>query len=361
VTEGTDATSQDDGQLRPADDRRYDVVVVGGGPAGLSGALSLGRARRSVVVVDAGDPRNAPATGVHNYLAREGVPPADLLAAGRAEIAAYGVRVISGTATNARRRNEPSDTDISEFEVDLADGRAVRGRRLLVTTGLVDELPQVAGLAERWGRDVLHCPYCHGWEMRDRKIGVLATGPMAVQKALLWRQWSPHITLLLPTAAEPTDQQCEELAARDIAVVHGQVAALEIRDDRLTGVRLDDGQFIAIQALAVSPHFTARSGFLAGLQLAPADLEVDGYVLASRIPADAMGATSVPGVWVAGNVADPYAHVLSSAAGGLTAGAAINADLIAEDTRLAVTAYRAERETGFRPANRGSGDWPLTG
>ena len=166
-------------------DRSYDVVVVGGGAAGLSGALALARARRSVLVIDAGAPRNAPAGHVHNYLGREGTPPAELLAIGRAEVAGYGGEIVD--RHRHVRRQAPGT---ARFRVTLADGATVRARRLLVTTGLVDELPDVPGLAERWGRDVLHCPYCHGWEVRDQAIGVLATGPLAVHQALLWRQWS---------------------------------------------------------------------------------------------------------------------------------------------------------------------------
>src|SRR6478609_7501334 len=154
-------------------DERYDVVVVGGGAAGLSGALTLARARRRVLVVDAGEPRNAPAGHVHNYLAREGTPPADLLAAGRAEVAGYGGAVVQGRVTTAERRDDGT------FRVTLEDGRRTDARRLLVTTGLVDELPDIPGVAQRWGRDVLHCPFCHGWETRDRAIGVLATGPQS--------------------------------------------------------------------------------------------------------------------------------------------------------------------------------------
>src|SRR5918995_2490654 len=159
----------------------YDVVVVGGGAAGLSGALMLARSRRSVVVVDAGAPRNAPAAGVHGLLAREGMPPGELFERGRAEVRSYGGSVVEGEVVSAER-------DGDGFTVGLADRRTVRARRLLVTTGLVDELPDVPGLRERWGRDVLHCPYCHGWEARDQAIGVLACGPIAGHPALLFRQ-----------------------------------------------------------------------------------------------------------------------------------------------------------------------------
>lgn len=315
-------------------DAKYDVVVVGGGAAGLSAGLALGRARRSVLVLDAGSPRNAPAGHVHNYLAREGTTPGDLLAAGRAEVIGYGGEVVTGTVVSA------SPVAGDGFEVALADGRTVLGRRLLVTTGLVDELPTVTGLAERWGRDVLHCPYCHGWEVRDQALGILATSPMAMHHALLFRQWSADVTLFLNGRPALGDDESEQLAARGIAVVEGEVEALEVDDDRITGVRLRSGEVVPRQALVVAPRFTARAEVLSSLGLKVTELEMGGHVLGTYVAADASGATSVPGVWVAGNVADLMAQVISSAAGGLKTAAAINSDLIAEDTRLAVAAYR---------------------
>ncbi|MGI8700551.1 MAG: NAD(P)/FAD-dependent oxidoreductase [Nocardioidaceae bacterium] len=235
---------------------RYDVVVIGGGAAGLSGALALARARRSVLVVDGAEPRNAPADAVHNYLGREGSPPGELLATGRAEVAGYGATVVTATVLTVRRLDGPLDRATGGFAVDLADGRAVRARRLLVTTGLVDELPQVPGLAQRWGHDVLHCPYCHGWEVRDKAIGVLATSPLAAEQALMWRQWSDDVTLLLHTTDDVTDAEAEQLAARDVAVVTGKVMSLEVHDDALTGVRLSSGQSVQLQALVVAPRRT---------------------------------------------------------------------------------------------------------
>ncbi|MGC9669472.1 FAD-dependent oxidoreductase [Planosporangium sp. 12N6] len=324
-------------------DETYDVVVVGGGAAGLSGALALVRARRSVLVVDAGEPRNAPAGHVHNYLAREGTPPADLVAAGRDEVTRYGGEVVAGRVDAATKDGEG-------FAVTLDGGRTVRARRLLVATGLVDELPDVPGLAERWGRDVLHCPYCHGWEVRDRRIGVLATGPLAAHQAHLWRQWSRHVLLLLHHAPAPDAGEAERLAAREIAVVPGPVVGLEVTGDALTGVRLASGEVVELDALVVAPRFTARAGALESLGLTPVDVEVDGYVIGRQIPADPTGATAVPGVWVAGNVADVRAQVIAAAAAGVTAGAAINADLVAEDTRDAVDAYRHRVHTMFDEA-----------
>ncbi|HKT01595.1 MAG TPA: FAD-dependent oxidoreductase [Rugosimonospora sp.] len=317
----------------------YDVVVIGGGAAGLSGAKALARARRSVLVVDSGQPRNAPAGHVHNYLAGEGTPPAELLAAGRAELASYGGEMLTGEVASVA----------PGFVVTLAGGRAVRARRLLVATGLVDELPEVPvhGLAERWGRDVLHCPYCHGWEVRDRRIGVLASGPVGVPQALLWRQLSPHVLLLLHGGPAPGPEDAERLAARGVTVVPEPVAGLDLAGDALAGVRLDTGEVVTLDAVAVATRMRARTGVLEQLGLKPVDVELDGQVLGSHIPADANGATAVPGVWVAGNVADIRAQVLTSAAAGLTAGAAINADLVAEDTRLAVADFRERVRTMF--------------
>ncbi|WP_431975270.1 FAD-dependent oxidoreductase [Micromonospora haikouensis] len=323
-------------------DEAYDVVVVGGGAAGLSGALALARARRSVLVVDAGQPRNAPAGHVHNYLGREGTPPAELVAAGRDEVTRYGGEIVAGRVEAAARED-------TGFVVTLDGGREVRARRLLVATGLVDELPDLPGLAERWGRDVLHCPYCHGWEVRDRRIGVLATGPTAVHQAELWRQWSPHVLLLLHDATLAAEDT-ERLAAREITVVADRVAAVEITDDILTGVRLASGEVVALDAVVVAPRFTARAEVLESLGCKPVDVEFGGRVIGTQVPADPTGATAVPGVWVAGNVADVRAQVVASAAAGLAAGAAINADLVAEEGRAAVDAYRERTRTMFEEA-----------
>ena len=318
-------------------DERYDVVVIGGGAAGLSGAVALARSRRSVLVIDAGAPRNAPAGHIHNYLGREGTPPAELLEIGRAELAGYGGTVATDTVTAA-------DPVTDGFRVRLAGGGSVHARRLLVTTGLVDELPDVDGLAARWGRDVLHCPYCHGFEVRDQAIGVLATGPAAMHHVQLFRQLSNDVTLFLHTGPEPTDEEWEQLAARGIAVVDGEVAGVEVTGDRLTGVRLRSGKVVARQALVVAPRFTARGGAGSGVPavagLATSEVRMGEYLIGTQVDTDPTGATSVPGVWAAGNVADVMAQVVASAAAGMKAGAVINADLVAQDVRAAVAARR---------------------
>ena len=312
------------------DETTVDVLVVGGGAAGLSGALTLARARRSVVVLDAGEPRNAPAEGVHGFLSRDGVPPRELLGIGAEEVAGYGGRVLHARAVSAGRDGE-------RFVVGTDDGRTFAARRLLVTTGLVDELPGIPGLRERFGRDVLHCPYCHGWEVRDEPIGVLGTGPMAMHQTLLFRQLSDRVTLFLNTAPDPTDEEWEQLAARDVAVVEGPVVGLETEDGRLSGVRLAGGTVVPVRALVVMPRFVARSEVLAGLGLHATE---HPRGVGTRIEADPSGATAVPGVWVAGNVTDPVANVVAAAAAGAGAAAAINADLVAADTAAAVRRRR---------------------
>jgi thioredoxin reductase len=307
----------------------YDVVVVGGGAAGLSGALMLARVRRSVVVIDAGAPRNAPAAGVHGLLAADGIRPAELLERGRAEVRRYGGQVVAAEVTTVAR-------DTEGLSVALADARSVRARRLLVATGLVDELPDVPGVRERWGRDVVHCPYCHGWELRDQAIGVLASGPMSTHQALLFRQLSDDVTYLTHTMP-PNHEDAEQLAARGIRVVDGEVASIEVVEDRLTGVRLRDGTVVDRDALVVSTRMVARAGFLAALGLRPVE-HPSG--VGAHIPADPTGRTDAPGVWVAGNVTDLAAQVGTSAAAGALAAAQVNADLVAEETRQAVAAHQ---------------------
>jgi thioredoxin reductase len=212
----------------------------------------------------------------------------------------------------------------------------VRARRLLVATGARDELPDVPGLPERWGRDVVHCPYCHGWEVRDRRIGVLATGPMATHQALLFRQLSDQVTMLAHTAG-PNIQERERLAARAISVIEGKVVQVESGLAGLTGVRLADGRLIQLDALVVASKPVARVEFLAPLGITPQPVRVGDQVVATAIETDRTGASTVPGLWAAGNVTDPMAQVVSSAAAGLMAGAAINGDLVAEDTDRAVS------------------------
>ncbi|MBS2962311.1 NAD(P)/FAD-dependent oxidoreductase [Actinocrinis puniceicyclus] len=320
-------------------DESYDVVVVGGGAAGLSGAVALARSRRSVLVIDAGDPRNAAASHVHQFLTRDGTPPARFLALGRDEVHRYGGRVENGLVTGIGR-------DGDRFRVEIG-GRAVTARRILLATGLRDELPDVPGLAERWGVDVLHCPYCHGWEVRDQRIGVLADSAAAIHQVLLFRQLSARVMLLQHSAPELSDAVREQLRALGVVLVEGRVAEVESDESGLTGVRLADGTRVALDALVVAPRFTARTELAESLGLAPAEVQSAGQVIGTRIEAEETGATGVPGVWVAGNLAAVQAQVVSCAAAGLSAGASINADLVMEDAARAVEVAREHGEQAW--------------
>ncbi|MEX5296518.1 NAD(P)/FAD-dependent oxidoreductase [Kocuria sp. CPCC 205268] len=307
----------------------HDVVVVGGGAAGLSAAVALARSLRSVVVVDAGQPRNAPAGGAHNLLGREGIAPLELLATGRREAEQYGARIVADRAVTARAEE-------GGFAVGLAGGGVLRGRRLLLATGLVDELPDVPGVAELWGRSVLHCPYCHGWEVRGRRIGVLGASPMSIHQTLLFRQLSEDVTFFPHRMDDPGAEAWEQLAALGVRVVEGPVQRLRAEGDALRAVVLGDGQEIAVDAVVVAPRFVARAELYE--QLGGTLTE---HPVGQLIATGPMGSTPVPGMWAAGNAGDLSAMVSSAAGAGTGAAAAINADLVAEDAAAAVRARAA--------------------
>jgi thioredoxin reductase len=296
----------------------YDVVVIGGGAAGLSAALVLGRARRRVAVIDAGSPRNAPAAHMQGFLSRDGMPPADFLAAGRVEVSRYGVELMEDAVVGVEKG----------FFARLAGGRVLEARRVLVATGVRDELPDIPGVQERWGRDLLHCPYCHGWEVRDQAIGILGTRPDSIQHALLARQWSDDIVFFAHTVNPSTDE-LEQMQASGVQVVRGEVAHLVVEADHLTGVALVDGRVIPRTAVLIRPvNVPHADGLLAGLEC---DVDAAGFAIV-----DATGLTSTVGVWAAGNVVDPRFQVITSAGAGSAAAIAINADLVRDDVDRAV-------------------------
>ncbi|XRQ08625.1 NAD(P)/FAD-dependent oxidoreductase [Actinomadura welshii] len=311
-----------------------DVVVIGGGAAGLNGALMLARSRRSVTVIDGGTPRNAPAEAMHGFIALDGMPPTEILQRGREQVRRYGGRVVLAEVASAEPAAPAAGGDL-RFTVTLADGRAVTARRLLVATGLRDVLPEIPGLAEHWGRGVVHCPYCHGWEVRDEPIGVLATGPASVHHALLFRQLTGDLVYFTRGTALDDDTRAR-FAARSIRVVDTDVAeVVKDADGGVAGVRLADGAFTARRVLAVATRMQARTEGLSGLKLPMEDLP-DGR--GRRFVSGMAGTTEVPGVWVAGNATDLAAQVGASAAAGALAAAHINSVLVAADTDAALAA-----------------------
>ncbi|MFH9413842.1 NAD(P)/FAD-dependent oxidoreductase [Streptomyces rochei] len=304
---------------------RYDVVVVGGGAAGLSAALVLGRSRLRTLVVDAGEPRNAPSDHMQGFLTRDGMAPAEFLALGREEIARYGVELVRDRAVDVAREED--------FTVSLASGRSVRARRLVVTTGLKDELPEVPGVAERFGRDVLHCPFCHGWEVRDERFGVLAASPMSVHQALMVSGWSDDVVLFLHRVAEEelSDEDLRRLAAAGVKVVPGEVAGLRVEEDRLTGVRLADGTAHDRSVVFVAPKAVPQTGLMERLGAELQETPFGAYPVV-----DATGRTSVPGLWTAGNALGFAEQVIHAASGGYRAASAIVGDLIMSDLDAAI-------------------------
>ncbi|MGJ5749923.1 thioredoxin reductase [Streptomyces puniciscabiei] len=299
---------------------QYEVVVVGGGAAGLSAALVLGRARRRTLVVDAGEPRNAPSAHLQGYLSRDGMSPAEFLAVGREEIARYGVELVRDRAVDAAREED--------FTVALASGRSVRARQLVIATGSKDELPDVPGLAERFGRDVLHCPYCHGWEARDLPTGVLGTSPLSVHQALMITQWSKDVRFFLHEVGEPelTDDDLRRLATAGVTLVPGRVAELVVTGDRLTGVRLADGTVHDREVLYAAPRTVPHNDLLLRLGAEMRETPFGAYPVI-----DERGLTTVPGLWAAGNASGFAEQVINAASRGYRAGAAINGELLMAD------------------------------
>jgi thioredoxin reductase len=233
------------------------------------------------------------------------------------------------------------------FTLRLAGGRTVHARRLLLATGAVDELPEIAGARERWGRDFLHCPYCHGWELRDQPIGVLGTGAGSADYAQLLRQWSDDVIFFAHTYLI-TPSERAALGARGVQVVDGLVARFSVVDDRLSAVQLTDGDAIPRAAVFMRPALHPRNdGLIESLRC---DVDEGGFV---RV--DATGRTSTRGVFAAGNAANPRAQVITAAGEGSAAAIAINADLVEEDVRNARQSFAASRQTATRTTTKPKG------
>lgn len=312
-----------------------DVIVVGGGAAGLSAALILGRSRRSVLVVDAGEPRNAPAEGVHNYLGQEGASPFDLVRTGRAEVARYGVTVTDGRVVSASAA-PVTDGDPLGFHLTLDSGEVVSARRVVIAGGGVDVLPDVPGLAEHWGRGVVHCPFCHGWEVRDRRIGVLVATPAGAHQVQMFRALSDDVTAFVADPALLDDTVLAGFTARGVKVVHSTIARVLSEGDTLTGVELPDGTVVGLDALAAASRLEARVDWAVGLGLTPVDQEANGTRFGRVLAVDGLGKTDVAGVYAAGNVANAMLTVIGSAAAGTQTGAAVHGDLLQADVAAAL-------------------------
>ena len=291
----------------------HDVLIAGGGPAGLTAALVLARAGRGVLVLDAGRGRNAPAAHTHNVFTRDGMPPAELRRVGREQAEGYGARFLDVEAVHAA-------ADASGVRVRLADGAEVDAHRLLLATGVVDELPELPGLADAWGETVVHCPYCHGYELRGRPTAVLARGDQAVHVATLLLGWTDRVTLFSDGPAGLTDEQQAALAARGIALREDRLSALDVAGRQVRAVVLASGEQMDVSAVYVSPPQHLRGPLPDALGLARTD--------AGRVRVDEAYRTSAPNVWACGDMAAPMQAVQTAAASGMVAAAMINFDLV---------------------------------
>ena len=295
----------------------YDVVVVGGSWAGLAAATQLGRARRRVLVVDAGRPRNRFARSSHGFLGQDGRSPAEILETFRGQLLAYPtVRIHAGEVREAVQAGDAG------FTVDLSTGESLRARRLILATGVVDELPELPGLAERWGDTVLHCPYCHGYEVADGRLGMLAASEASLHKALLLPDWSADVTLFTNGAVTPDAGQRAALDRRGVRLETRGVEGVEGDAPSLSGVRLRDGELVPLDALFVDTRNRMASPLAERLGCA-----FEEGPMGPIVRTDDRRETTVPGVFCAGDAARAPHTATWAAADGVTAGVSAHQSL----------------------------------
>ena len=296
----------------------YDAVVIGGSYAGLSAAMQIARARRSVCVIDTGEPRNRFADASHGFLGQDGAAPESMIATARDQLAAYPtVRMIADMACDATRAD-------GGFAVTLASGETLTGRRLVLAFGISDVLPDVPGLCERWGDSVLHCPYCHGYEHRDGRLGVLWTAPLSAHQAALIADWGAT-TLYLDGNSLPEGDARTLLEQRGVSIETASIKELRGKDRTLTSLLLGDGREAAIDALFLAPGSKLNSPIAERLGCA-----LDDGPFGPIIRTDAAQLTSVPGVYAAGDIARAPHNATWASADGVTAGISLHQSLVFE-------------------------------
>jgi thioredoxin reductase len=286
----------------------FDVIVAGGGPAGLSAALMLGRCRRRVLVCDRGEPRNRRSTALHGYLTRDGIPPAEFNALGRTEVARYGVVQRDVGVADAVRVDDG-------FRIVLTDGNSAHARYLLLATGVVDELPRVPGIDECYGRSVFHCPYCDGWEWRDRRLAALGNGQRAARLALSLLTWSRRVLVCLDGGRIERSMQ-DRLRRNGVSLQRERVAALQQRSGRLEQIVFASGETVACDALFFATGQHAHDALAARLGCA--------FTRRGTVQTGGLSETNVPRLFVAGDASRDVQFVAVAAAEGAKAAVAIN-------------------------------------
>ena len=296
---------------------RHDALIVGGSFAGLSAAMQLARARRKVCVVDAGAPRNRFADASHGFFGQDGMPPRQMIADARDKLLAYpSVSFVEGMATAATADGAEG------FTVSLNNGEQLLARKLLLAFGVQDGLPDIPGLGERWGKSVLHCPYCHGYEFGDRPLGVLFHSAHPPDHALLIAEWGPT-TLFLNGEEGPDAEARARLQSRGVTIEPARIAGLEGQGTDLTAVRLDDGRRVPLEAMFVAPHTRPASPLAEQLGCV-----FDDGPMGKVLRVDAMKTTTVPGVYAAGDVAMAFSNATLASADGLFAGVSMHRALV---------------------------------
>ncbi len=295
---------------------RHDAIIIGGSFAGLSAAMYIARARRSVCIIDTGSPRNRFAAHSHGFFAQDGSEPGTMLATARSQVAAYPTATfIEGEAMSAARERDG-------FSVKLATGEVLDSAKLVLAFGISDELPAIPGLAERWGRSVLHCPYCHGFEFSGQRLGVLNVSPMSIHQAMLVAEWGPT-TVYLDGASEPDDASLAQLQKRGVAIEPAPVRALHGDGARLSSIDLADGRMSGVDALYLGPRTRLNSEIAQQLGCA-----TDAGPFGSFIRTDGAKMTTVSGVYAAGDVTRSAHNVTWASADGVTAGMAMHRSLV---------------------------------
>lgn len=320
---GTPGLARDRDEPRTTPDRRYDVVVVGGGPAGLSAALVLGRSCRKVLLCDSGSGRNAPAAGVHGYLSRDGTPPGELRRIAREQLQPYDVEVRTGEVTDARKVGDG-------FAVTLDGGEVVGCRKLILATGMVDVLPEVPGLGELWGKSAIHCPYCHGWEHRGRSWAMLVPPEAIVEVGTLLLGWTKRLTLLTNGPAEIAAEHRAWLARHAVEIVEDRIARLQGDGGQLRAIHLEDGRRLERDVLFVRTRLRQGSDLARKLGCT----FLDQGPMAAMVRAEPSGASGVDGLFVVGDASGVGVPTVASAvAEGATTAGVVNMAMLTEDAR----------------------------
>jgi len=295
---------------------KHDAIVIGGSFAGLAAATYLARGRRDVAVIDAGAPRNRFAAHSHGFLGFDGVPPGDIVEQAKTQLAAYPtISQLTGAVASAERRNDG-------FAVTLGSGEVLTGDKLILAFGISDVLPEIPGLAERWGTSVIHCPYCHGYEFAGQRLGVLGMSPNSIHQAMLIPEWGPT-TFFLNGQPEPDTATLGELAKRNVHIERSPVTELRGEGTALSTVQMADGRLSRIDALYIGAPTRLNSALAEQLGCA-----LDDGPLGKIVRTDAMKLTTVPDVWAVGDITRGFHNVTFAVADGVMAGTAAHRSLV---------------------------------